>query len=159
MKRRILLLLAFALVLCGCSDYRKLQVNSYSLDGMQRLSMMNGKVGSIMRLSLNITNPTDSRFVMKEFHATLYEADGDRFAEAVSTGECTIEPNFSGFVPVELDVTLFRPMSMFLSKPDYSNMTADVNVVAKQGIARIRYKKKGVPLSSFIKRFGPPDNR
>ncbi len=154
MKRCFLLSLVLSLLLCGCSGYRQLQVNSYKLDGMERLSLMSGRMSSLLRLSMDITNPTSGKYVIKNLKATVYEADGDLFAEAESTKECVIAPHNDGFVPLDLDVTLHRPMSMFLSKVDFSTMTVDLDVWAFSGIFPVHITKTDYPISQLLKRVG-----
>ena len=155
MKRWILSLFIVPLLLCSCNDYRKLEVDSCRLEGVNipSLSLLGGSASTTVRLSVRVNNPTRSRFVVKSAKAYVHKADGSEFAYVESTGEIVMLPRTEDKIPVALDVKLCSPLSLLASKMDFSGLYVDLDVRAKSRGVPVHIKKKDLPVSALLERF------
>lgn len=148
-------MLAAALLLCGCKDYRKLEVESCRLDGVSfpSLSFLGGNAAGSVRLSAGISNPTGSRFTVRSVQAYVRKADGSDFAYLESAGEIVIQPRSDSTIPVEINVKLYSPVSLLMSKMDFSGLYVDLDVRAKSRGVPMHIRRNNLPVSALLERF------
>ncbi len=148
-------MLVVPLLLCGCKDYRKLEVESCRLEGvsMPSLSFLGGDASTTIRLSAVVSNPTGSRFTVRSAQAYVRAADGSDFAYVESAGEIVIQPRTDSTIPVELKLKLYSPLSLLASKPDFSGMYVDLDIRAKSRGVPMHIRRNNLPVSALLERF------
>lgn len=148
-------MLIVPLLICSCNDYRKLEVESCRLDGvdMPSLSFLGGDASTRVRISAQVNNPTGGRFVIKSAKAYVHSADGSDFAYVESAGPLEILPRTDARIPAELDVKLYSPLSLLVSRPDFSGLYVDLDIRARSRGIPVRVKRSNYPVSALLQRF------
>lgn len=156
MKRVLILSLLLTVVLCSCQNYKKLSVESYSIDQVESFAMEKGKMASKMVIKVVVNNPTSSKYTIKKLDAVLYTGNQKRFAEISALENAVITPNSNGEVPVLMNVTLLNALSALsaglISKDSLNldDMTVDIDMIIHSGIFCKRIKEAGIPVDQLL---------
>ena len=124
--RRFVLLLAAALLVAGCAEYKQIKVDSVS-DGSFRF---NGTSSAVNELAADVDNPTRHTLYVESVDAVLLR-EGREFVlfslqDTVSSGAGT-----RGVVMIPVKASVVDPISIITSGLDFS--TWDMNLFTVEG--------------------------
>lgn len=150
MKRLLTALLLASLLLCGCSDYKKLEIRGYNIAQMDAPTFDKGKLKTRMVLALDMSNPTSDTFVLKDLKATVHKGTENVFLTAVSSSTASLSPKSVDKVEIPLDVTINNPLAAVLSMNALTEMTADIDMRIKKGFLTSHIVKKNIPIKELL---------
>ena len=157
MKRFVIFIFSALMLLNGCQSYTKLEVKSFEIEKIDKLSYVENEVEVEVDVLAFINNPTCSKYTLKSMNATVYSKDQIEIARVVSLGESVIFSRSSMKTLLKLKVSLENPLSFLLTGNFNSDalskeaLTVDVDMVLNNGIFNKRIKEKGIPLDKIIK--------
>ena len=152
MKRIVFCLMLCSLILCGCSDYKKLEFKSFDVDGFNGFSVTRENASVDMNAKIGVANPTGTVFTLVAFDGRAYREDGTLFAQMVSTDKATVPAYSDDIVSGPVSVTLSDPLALFLGgKLDLEQMTADYEMTVKAGWITHTISQADVPLADLIR--------
>ena len=162
---RILILFLTVFMLCGCDNYKELDVKSYTLEQIANFSFEKGAVSSKMRLDVAIDNPTSSKYLIKQVNAIVYTGNHKKFAEITSIKPATVFPKSDQIVPVMINVVLFNPLSALSSglfssdSIDREDMTVDLDMIIKSGLFSKRIREEGLSVEQLMQQLSGSDTK
>ncbi|MFA5325394.1 MAG: hypothetical protein WCR82_00970 [Bacteroidales bacterium] len=157
MKRFVIFIFSALMLLNGCQSYTKLEVKSFEIEKIDKLSYVENEVEVEVDVLAFINNPTCSKYTLKSMNATVYSKNQVEIAKVISLGKSVVLPRSSMKTLFKMKVSLKNPLSFLLSGSfnfdalSKETLTVDVDMVLNNGIFNKIIKKRGIPLDKIIK--------
>lgn len=151
--RRFVCLFIAAVLLAGCTDYRRISIDNVAVDGFSFSSTSSATV----KLKADVCNPTERSLSLESVDAVLLR-EGKEFVYFTLEGTPSVAQDTCSTVTVPVKAKVADPISILTAGLNFKSWNLEDYVVNGKLVFRYGNMKKTVrikkmPLEEFVKSF------
>lgn len=159
MKRLFYAIICLSLLAVSCDKdiLKEPSITGYKVAGISDLSMGKGSASAVLRIDLDVDNPTRIAYAIDSLSAIVYNEKSAKFADAVLKEPVVAAAKTTGTIPVYLNVTFDKPLSLMSSSLlngssfNMDGYTVDLDTQIAAGKISKRIRKDGISIAELIK--------